>query len=527
LLKFIGRGRLFQPLELLVISGAALGLAFLFNQFDAFDSMVSFLERHEKYELDEYVFVLFFAGVGAIVLAVRRARDMAREMKGREAAEASALALARHDPLTGLSNRRVLHEELPAMLGHAEHGGRQCSIFVIDLDLFKPVNDLHGHGIGDAVLVEVAARLQRANSGVSLIARIGGDEFVAVMTHEPGTDAPTRAAMRIIQELGQYYQIGEQRVEIGATIGISRCPLDATQADDLLRCADIAMYDAKRAGKGTFRFFHADMDERLRSRAALQAELRSALGRGEILPYFQPVIALDDDRIIGFEALARWEHPVRGTIAPDEFIPIAEDIGLIDEVTNIVLREGCIAARDWPAGTSLSVNISPLQLKDGWLTARLLGILTENGLSPSRLIVEVTENAIIDDIEQAAEVFGSLQNAGIRIALDDFGKGYSSLSHLRQLKFNHLKIDSSFVRSMDCEESQKIVSAVAGLGKSLGMPVTAEGVETAKVAEVLRLLGCEQAQGYLFGRPVPAEDAALLFGGRAAKVTPIRVRKLR
>jgi EAL domain-containing protein (putative c-di-GMP-specific phosphodiesterase class I) len=253
------------------------------------------------------------------------------------------------------------------------------------------------------------------------------------------------------------------------------------------------------------------MDARLRERKVIETDLRAAVESGAIDAYFQPVMSLADSTITGFEALARWNHPTRGLLAPELFIPIAEDLGLIDKLSYGILRSGCIASRDWPPHTTLAINISPMQLKDPWLSARLLAILTEYGFSPSRLIVEVTENAIIEDIPHVATVFSSLQNAGIRIALDDFGKGYSSLNHLRQLRFDHLKIDSSFVLSMDASESLKIVSAIAGLGQALGMPVTAEGVETEASAETLRSLGCEQAQGYLFGRAVTASETAKLF----------------
>lgn len=514
--RYLGRSALIKPIEAAVIMGVAVVLTALFNYFDAFDVLVDFMQAHEAWQLDEYFLVLAFGGIGALILAIRRGHELAAEMLCREAAERHALTLARHDPLTGLVNRRVLHEELPALIDGASASGRQCAVFVIDLDHFKPVNDIHGHEVGDGVLVEVADRLGRACPD-GLTARLGGDEFVAVLVHEAGTDGPARMATQIVRVLGAPYQIGERRLELGATVGIARAPIDSTDAEELLRSADVAMYDAKRAGKGSYRFFHAEMDERLRARATLEADLRQAIEAGEIVPYFQPVISLAEDRIVGFEALARWLHPTRGMIAPDTFIPVAEDLGLIDALSNRILRQGCIAARDWHPDTTLSFNISPIQLKDPWLTARLLGILAETGFSPRRLIVEVTENAIIEDIELTAEVFGALQNSGIRVALDDFGKGYSSLSHLRQLKFNHLKIDSSFVQSMDSIESQQIVTAVAGLGKALGMPVTAEGVETEEAAATLRALGCEQAQGYLFGKATPATDAAHLLQAEDAQ----------
>lgn len=277
------------------------------------------------------------------------------------------------------------------------------------------------------------------------------------------------------------------------------------------------MYEGKGSGKGVYRFFHAEMDARLRERAALESDLREAIELGQIRPFFQPIIALEGNRIAGFEALARWDHPTRGMIMPDVFIPVTEDLGIIDLLTYSILRESCLAARDWPAHTSLSVNISPMQLKDPWLSSRILAVLAETHFSPGRLIVEVTEKAIIDDMSSAAEVFTSLQNAGIRTALDDFGMGYSSLYLLRQLRFDHLKIDSAFVLSMESAECEKIVRAITGLGKSLGMTVTAEGVETSISMDALRDCGCEQAQGYLLGAPIDAAETALLFAAPAAR----------
>lgn len=507
----LGRGTLIEPIEAAVLLAAAIALATLANAVDAFERLSDFLAKHETWQLDELAFVLLFSGAGALALLARRGAELIRAIAQREAAEARALTLARHDPLTGLTNRRVLHEELPTLIEKAVAAGKQCTVFVIDLDHFKPINDAFGHETGDAALLQVAARLQRICGSEGIISRIGGDEFVLAMPQEEGADAPARTAGEIIRTLSIPYAVKGRRVEMGATVGIARYPLDAADAAELLRIADVAMYDGKRAGRGRYSLFHARMDERLRARMALEAELRGALDRDEITPYFQPVISLAENRIIGFEALARWDHPTRGTIMPDAFISIAEDMGLISALTNQVLRAGCIASRDWHAETTLSINISPLQLKDSWLAAGLLAILAETGFPAHRLIVEVTENAIIEDVEQAAMVFASLQNVGIRIALDDFGRGYSSLSHLRQLKFNHLKIDSSFVQSMDSEESRQIVSAVAGLGKALGMPVTAEGVESVEVAAALQALGCEQAQGYLFGRPGSATQAAYML----------------
>jgi diguanylate cyclase (GGDEF)-like protein len=460
-------------------------------------------------------------GLASVVLLFRRSSEMRTEISAREQAEARALDLARHDPLTGLPNRRRFNEELATALSQSAGVGHECAVFLIDLDQFKSINDLHGHATGDGLLIEIAERLKGIDTAARF-ARLGGDEFVGLLSYPSGGDAPIRMAGQIMRALAEPFYIAGVKIDAGATLGVSRSPIDATDSAELIRLADIAMYEGKRSGRGTYRIFHAEMDARLRERAVLESELRSAIQNGEIKAYFQPIISLEDEQILGFEALARWEHPKRGTICPDIFIPIAEDIGVIDILSYGILRDACIAARDWPRHATLSVNISPLQLKDPWLSSRLLNILVETGFAPGRLIVEVTENAIIDDMALAAEVFTSLQNAGVRIALDDFGKGYSSLYHLRQLKFDHLKIDSSFVMSMDSSESEKIVRAITGLGQSLGMPVTAEGVETRNSAALLRGFGCEQAQGYLFGKPINAIETKGLFQDSVKPAKPAR-----
>jgi diguanylate cyclase (GGDEF)-like protein len=479
--------------------------------FEAFEALAEFVERHDRWQLDEYIVVLFFAGVGSVVLLFRRSRDLYHEIVRREASEEEAIRLARHDSLTGLPNRRVLSEELAAALEDVRSAAAECAVLLIDLDRFKPINDLQGHAMGDAVLVEVADRIREVVGGKGTIARLGGDEFACVIPYEPGSDIVPRLGGQIIRVLNQPLLIRGTKLQIGATVGIARAPQDGTDPSQLLHAADLAMYEQKREGRGSYRFFHAEMDVQLRDRSALEADLRGAVGAKQIIPHFQPITNLSTGDIIGFEALARWLHPTRGTIMPDSFIPIAEDLGIIDQVTYTMLREAAAAARLWPPSIWVSINLSPLQLKDPWVASRLLAILTEAGLAPGRLIVEVTENAVIDDIMKARQVFTSLQNAGVRIALDDFGKGYSSLYHLRQLNFDQLKLDGSFVHSMDMADSAKIVSAVAGLGKSLGMPVTAEGVETEAEAASLRALGCEHAQGFLFGKPLSAADTLTLL----------------
>lgn len=494
-------------------------LAVISARLELFEVLDGYAHLHEGWQLDDIVMAMLFCSFISLVLLLRRASDLRSEIGRREASEERATKLARHDPLTGLPNRRVLNEDLEVLLASVKATATECAVFLIDLDLFKPVNDVHGHLVGDAVLIEAAHRLTEIVARHGTVARMGGDEFACIVASKAGGGLPARLAAQIVRSLAEPTFVSGVQVQIGSTVGIARAPQDGTSASLLLHGADLAMYDGKRDGGGCYRFFHAEMDAQLRDRVAIEADLRAAVAEGGITPFFQPIIDLGRDAIIGFEALARWPHPTKGLIPPDRFIPVAEDIGIIDDLTYTMLRAACAAARDWPPALFLSVNISPLQLKNPWLATKMLGILTETGFAPSRLIVEVTENAVIDDMVKARDVFISLQNAGVRLALDDFGKGHSSLYHLRKLHFDHLKIDQSFVHSMDTAESAKIVSAVAGLGKALGMPVTAEGVETVAEADALRAMGCDHAQGFLFGRPLDAAGTLALLNRPARNVT--------
>jgi diguanylate cyclase (GGDEF)-like protein len=512
--RYFGSGRLIGRGEAAAIAAAVLLLALLCARLDLFEAFARYSRRHEAWQLDEGFVLLLFGGFAALLLLIRRARDMGREIEQRQKAEQRARDLARHDALTGLANRRLFRDALAATLTDIGWGGGECALFLINLDHFRAVNESHGQAAGDALLIEIAERLRAICEPGTVMARLGGDEFVCLLSYPAGADAPARFAAKMIRALNTPFRGEGFNLDIEATIGIARCPVDATRGDDLLKAACRAMDEGKRGGRGIYHFFQAEMDSQLRERSALEAELRGAIERGEIQPYFQPVMSLPDGAISGFEALARWEHPERGLLGPDLFIPLAEDIGVIGELSYDILRQACLASRDWPDHTTLSINISPVQLKDPWLTARILAILTQTGFAASRLIVEVTETAIIEDMETAAAVFSSLHHAGVRIALDDFGRGYASLYHLRELRFDHLKIDSAFVTSMDSPDSLKIVRAIAALGKSLGMPVTAEGVETRLSATALSEMGCDQAQGYLFGRPTSAAEAAALFVGK-------------
>ena len=439
----------------------------------------------------------------------RNAWALQRAQEAAEAAQQKAQVLARSDALTHLPNRRVLSEELQKAINEARRGPATFGIFLLDLDRFKPINDLHGHAVGDMVLTEIAARLKGLMPKGDTIARLGGDEFGAIVRSPDGSSEYLESlAASMIRAIGAPFVHGDKALDVGATIGIARCPADGTDAGTLLRSADIAMYSAKRNGHGTYCFFEPQMDKDLRERAELETDIRAAVAAKQIVPYYQPLVTLADERLYGFEILARWQHPVRGSVSPEEFIPIIEEMGLIADFTYQMLRRACLDARDWPPHLTLSLNVSPLQLKDNLLPARLLAIFSETGFAPGRLEVEITERALVDDLDTAKTVLTSLQNLGVRIALDDFGAGYSSLYHLRELKLDKLKIDRSFVLSMrDDPESAKLVNGILRLSQSLGLQTTAEGIEDAETLKLIADGGCEFGQGFFFAKALSATDA--------------------
>jgi diguanylate cyclase (GGDEF)-like protein len=435
-------------------------------------------------------------------------------------AQEQAQALARHDPLTGLPNRRVFSAELESALNHTRNEGAVTCVLMIDLDRFKPVNDLQGHAVGDLVLCEVAARLQGIVGQKDKVARLGGDEFAIIFETEPQEypDAVIRLASKTLAAIQEPVTVGSNTIEIGASIGIASAPGDGQEPDTLLHAADIAMYRAKQDGRAKFCFYERRMDQELHAQAQLESDLKSAVSEGKIQPYYQPLIDMQDKHIYGFEMLARWQHPERGFVPPDIFIPLAEQLGLIPDLTWSMLRQACRDSRQWPDHILLSINISPNQLKEPALPAQLLAILTQENFPPSRLEIEITETALVSDIETAKMILTALQSVGIKISLDDFGTGYSSLYHLRELRFDKIKIDRSFVQSMeDNRESEKIVDAILSLAKSLGLPTVAEGIENTDVVRHLVDMGCEFGQGYYFGKAMTAQDAARMLEAGAEK----------
>jgi diguanylate cyclase (GGDEF)-like protein len=433
---------------------------------------------------------------------------LSAEISEREAAEARAQSLARHDPLTGLANRRHFLEELDRRLRLI--GNERCAfaLLFVDLDRFKPINDVHGHAIGDQLLQVIATRLSNCLRDDSFAARLGGDEFAVLLEDAEDREGVGAAARRVLHELSAPILVNGLKLAVGASIGIAMCPEDGRTAADLLQRGDAAMLRAKE-DRGAYQFFDSSIDEELKWKAALETELRSAIPNGDIVPYFQPVVRLDTGALAGFEVLARWPHQQRGMISPSQFIPVAEEAGLVDAMFWALLAQACRKSLDAPGEFSLAVNISPSQVRDQWFPEKVLRTLRETGFPAQRLEIEVTESAMIGDMDRAKRSLLSLKNQGVKIALDDFGTGYSSLFLLRALPIDKLKIDRSFVSSLIADrENATIVRALVGLGNALGLAVTAEGVEDGQTAEALTAMGCEFAQGYLFGHAVELPNYA-------------------
>jgi len=432
---------------------------------------------------------------------------LSAEVAEREAAEARAQNLARHDPLTGLANRRHFLEELERrVLRLGRVGSEGFALMFVDLDRFKPINDVHGHLVGDQLLQVIATRLKGCIRNDSFAARLGGDEFAIVL--EQGVDRETIAivAKRILSELAAPILINGLKLTVGASVGVALAPSDGRTSEDILQRGDAAMLRAKEE-RGAFKFFDSSIDEQMKSKASLEAELRIAIPNGDIVPYFQPVVHMSTGALAGFEVLARWPHKVRGMIPPSQFIPVAEEAGLIDAMFWALFAEACRKSLLAKGDFVLAVNISPSQVRDQWFPEKVLRTLKETGFPAYRLEIEVTESAMIGDIQRAKASLLSLKNQGVKIALDDFGTGYSSLFLLRELPIDKLKIDQSFVSTMlEVRENATIVGALIGLGKALGLNVTGEGVETEETYSALRAMGCGLAQGFLFGQAVEWPD---------------------
>ncbi|MBR1179383.1 EAL domain-containing protein [Bradyrhizobium sp. KB893862 SZCCT0404] len=425
--------------------------------------------------------------------------------------EARISHLAHHDALTDLPNRSAFNAALDERLERAQEGSTSFAVLSLDLDRFKEVNDVFGHPVGD-MLMRAAAERIAAEADDAFVARIGGDEFMILMPEDARREDVLTLAERLVEVIGKELEIDDYLSQVGVSVGIAVYPDDGVDAATLLANADSALYRAKREGRGRVCFFESEMDQELRDRRLLQHDLRQALEQNQLLVYFQPQARMDGE-VIGFEALLRWNHPTRGFVPPDQFIPLAEENGLIVEIGEWVLREACREAASWPRPLQVAVNLSPVQFQTGDLERAIHQILLETGLSPTRLEVEITEGVLIGDFTRALTLLRRLKALGIRIAMDDFGTGYSSLSYLQSFPFDKIKIDRSFISNLEATpQSAEIVRAVLSLAHALNIPVVAEGVETEAQRTFLAHEACEEMQGYLVGRPELIERYLELVG---------------
>ena len=424
------------------------------------------------------------------------------DMTERRKAEAKIAHMARHDELTGLANRAHCRERLREVLAHP--GEDKIALALIDLDNFKPINDSYGHHVGDIVLAEAARRMRalvpRKNA---LLCRLGGDEF-AVIVQAKTAEKIHNITASIIKAVAEPFVVGEITLHIGASAGIAVAPEDTSDGPTLLRYADLALYAAKAGRKGTLMRFLPEMDTAAQEKARLESDLRDALRKGELAVHYQPLIDLASGEITAYEALLRWNHPVRGLLYPDSFVPLAEEIGLIDVIGQYVLQAACREAAGWHEAVRVAVNVSPLQFRNSSLAGIVVQALGAAGLPPDRLELEITEAVLMEKSPQIAAQIRRIRSLGVGISMDDFGTGYSSLSYLLSYPFTKIKIDRSFVAGLnEAGNSQVVVSAIVNLGRSLGLTVTAEGIEHAEDLSFLRQLGCEEGQGYLIGRAMP------------------------
>lgn len=419
--------------------------------------------------------------------------------------EISKLALS--DPLTGLMNRTKFNKQMDSVVSKLERYGTAFSVMFLDLDYFKIINDTRGHLVGDKLLKKVARRIEETVRETDSVARLGGDEFAIIMRDNCAAAAAARLAGKLLEEVAKPYNIDGERHKIGVSIGIALAPQNGTQPTQLLRNADLALYRSKADGRGVFRFFESQMDSDQREKRMLEGELREAIDEGQFELYFQPLVSPENSQPTGMEALIRWNHPIRGTVSPAEFIPIAEQSSLIQEIGNWTLQEACRVASGWPDDIGIAVNLSAQHFIGTDIVDHTKKALKKSGLHASRLELEITESLLINNADEVLKVLKSLKKIGVSIALDDFGTGYSSLSYILKYPFDKIKIDRSFVETSHEDDAAKaILNMIGMLGKSLNIKITAEGVETFEQVEFLRSINCDQYQGYYFSKPLQIEE---------------------
>jgi diguanylate cyclase (GGDEF)-like protein len=437
-------------------------------------------------------------------------RGSGTDLTEKRRSQEKASRLANYDSLTGLANRLQMSQSLEKILAAPQESHRCCAVMLLDLDRFKHVNDTRGHPVGDALLRQVAQRLERTVGEAGRVGRLGGDEFKVVIPGRTDRVSLANLADDIIHSLSQPYSVDGQSIVIGASVGIAVAPDDGIDSDDLIRNADLALYAAKDAGRGRHHFYAQDLHAAAHARAEVDKELRNAIAQGDLQLFYQPVVTTASERISGFEALLRWKHPKHGWISPDKFVGIAEDSGLIAQIGEWALRTACRDLAKWPEDVRCAVNVSPLQFANKELPTIVTNAIAQAGIHPSRLELEITESVFLNDDEGTDAMFAALKRIGVRLALDDFGTGYSSLGYLKKAPFDKIKIDQSFVRGATQPGSRNgaIIASITSLAHALGMDTTAEGVETFDELDLVRLHGCSHVQGYIYDRPLSAAAAS-------------------
>ena len=504
-------------LDLLVIACLGTVVLWVGIHFDLYEALARFNDRHESWQSDEFILGFVVMGWCGFAFGIRRVFELRKEIVGRRAAEKAALDLAIHDTLTRLPNRRGLDLEF--------HSRRLCPddpffLVLFDLDGFKSVNDVYGHSFGDRLLRELADRIRTSLPSGDFACRLGGDEFALIIRSAKTAESARLLLNQLASLISSPMVFDSVRLSTAGTYGVAQYPKDGLDLSSLLRRADLALYQGKHDGKNAVRFFDPLRDLHLEEQSQVVQLLREALDNGYLSLAYQPIVALEDERIVGFEALARLNHPVHGPISPLHFIPAAERSGLMRELTTLLLERACREATAWPEHLWLAFNLSALDLRDEGLVHRVQDVLQRSGFPPGRLELEVTETAVVSDVGLASRHIEALHDIGIRIVMDDFGTGYSSLAQLAHFNFDKLKIDRTFINTvLGNNKNARIVRAVIHLSEGLGLPALAEGVETHEQAQWLSEAGCSMAQGFLFSEPLSETRLREFLGGLSAPST--------
>ncbi len=454
--------------------------------------------------------------IALVIFGWRRYNELTAEVSDRRIAEATAQKLAETDPLTECLNRRSLTQVTQDLCALSQNTGRPVAMIGIDVDNFKQINDMHGHATGDMALIEITKRLRKLLPDHASLARPGGDEFAVVMAYDQREEnALEELTMRLCQGVNQRMNLNAVSIDTSISAGFAtNCEIPGLydawiDAEALIHRADIAMYHSKKKGKNRFSVFEPSMGAELRIRNELEYGVRRGIEQQEFVPYYEQQVDIDSDELVGFEMLARWLSPEMGIVSPEIFIPIAEEIGVISSLSEQLMAQAFQDARSWDPSITLSVNISPVQMRDPWFSQKLLKLLVEHQFPPHRLEIEITESCVHDNLGMVRSMIASLRNQGVKVSLDDFGTGYASLSQLRTLEFDRLKIDRSFVSELsNVESDSKIIDAIVSLGNGLDMPITAEGIEDERVLDILRELGHFKGQGFHYGRPETSAEVS-------------------